>query len=108
MDKPGYYFVGDRETVDLDFSNLGFDYLACPYRFEAVYEFGVWRVRGILEDNTMHLPEGSQSLHYGQQLFEGMKAQRGPDGKVYAFRPRENARRMNLGARYLEGPEIPE
>ena len=108
MEKPRYYFVHDRETVDLDFSDLGFDYLACPYRFEAVFEFGVWRVRGILEDSTVHLPEGSQSLHYGQQLFEGMKAQRGPDGRVFAFRPRENARRMNLGARYLRGPEVPE
>ncbi len=37
-----------------------------------------------------------------------MKAQRGPDGRVYAFRPRENARRMNQGARYLKGPEVPE
>lgn len=108
MEKPRYYFVDDRDTVNLDFSKLGFDYLACPYRFEAVFEFGVWRVRGIVEEKTMQLPEGSQCLHYGQQLFEGMKAQRGPDGRVYAFRPRENARRMNQGARYLKGPEVPE
>ncbi|MDX2436405.1 MAG: branched-chain amino acid aminotransferase [Acidobacteriota bacterium] len=108
MEKPRYYFIDDRDTVHLDFSSLGFDYLACPYRFEAVFEFGVWRVRGILEDSTMHLREGSQCLHYGQQLFEGMKAQRGPDGRVYAFRPLENSRRMNLGARYLKGPEVPE
>ena len=108
MEKPRYYFTSNRTTVDLDFSHLGFDYMACPYRFEAVFELGVWRVRGILEDPTVHLPEGSQSLHYGQQLFEGMKAQRGPDGKVYAFRPLDNARRMNQGARYLQGPEVPE
>ncbi len=108
MEKPRYYFIDDSDTVHLDFSSLGFDYLACPYRFEAVFEFGVWRVRGIVEDTTMHLPEGSQALHYGQQLFEGMKAQRGPDGRVYAFRPLENARRMNLGARYLKGAEVPE
>ncbi len=53
MEKPRYYFVDDRETVNLDFSKLGFDYLACPYRFEAVFEFGVWRARGIVEDKTM-------------------------------------------------------
>lgn len=107
MEKPRYYFLDERDTVRLDFSNLGFDYIPCPYRFEAVFELGVWRVRGILDDSNMHLPEGSQCLHYGQQLFEGMKVQRGPDGRVYAFRPLENARRMNEGARYLQGPEIP-
>jgi branched-chain amino acid aminotransferase len=108
MAKPRYYFPGERDTVGLDFSKLGFDYLACPYRFEAVFEHGIWRARGIIEDNAMHLPEGSQSLHYGQQLFEGMKVHRGGDGKVYAFRPFDNARRLNDGARYLRGPEVPE
>ena len=108
MDKPQYYFPGERRIADLDFSKLGFDYIACPYRFEAVFKHGMWRVRGIVEDNTMHLPEGSQCLHYGQQLFEGMKVQRAVDGKVYAFRPTDNSRRLNEGARYLRGPEVPE
>ncbi len=103
-----YFFLDDRHTVDLDFDHLGFDYISCPYRFEAVFEHGVWRSRGLVEDGTVHLPEGSQALHYGQQLFEGMKVRRGSDGKVYAFRPLENSRRLNLGARYLEGPEVPE
>jgi len=108
MEKPRYYFPGDRDTADLDFATLGFDYITCPFRFEAVFEHGVWRVRGLLEDKTMHLPEGSQCLHYGQQLFEGMKVHRGVDGKVYAFRPRENARRMSDGARYIQAPPVPE
>ena len=108
MVKPRYYFLGEGDTVDLDFSKLGFDYLACPYRFEAVYEHGVWRARGLVEDKTVHIPEGSQCLHYGQQLFEGMKVQRGADDRVYAFRPFDNARRLSRGARYLRGPEVPE
>jgi len=108
MVKPRYYFLGEGDTVGLDFSKLGFDYLACPYRFEAVYEHGVWRARGLVEDKTVHIPEGSQCLHYGQQLFEGMKVQRGADDRVYAFRPFDNARRLSRGARYLRGPEVPE
>lgn len=108
MKKPGYYFVDDRTTANLDFSNLGFDYLNCPYRFEAVFEHGVWRVRGLIDDNLMHLKEGSQGVHYGQQLFEGMKVHRGVDGKVWAFRPRDNAQRLNNGARHLRGAEVPE
>jgi branched-chain amino acid aminotransferase len=108
MNKPRYYFLEGREKADLDFGNLGFDYLRCPYRFEAVFEHGIWRARGVIEDSVMHLPEGSQALHYGQELFEGMKVQSGVDGKVYAFRPLENARRLSDGARYLQGPPVPE
>ena len=108
MSLPRYYFPGSRRKADLDFSTLGFDYLPCPYRFEAVYEHGIWRVRGLVENTELSIPEGSQCLHYGQQLFEGMKVHGGPDGKVYAFRPTENARRMNEGARYMCGPEVPE
>ncbi len=108
MEHPRYYFIGDSDKVDLDFAHLGFDYVRCPYRFEAVFEHGVWRARGVVEDATVHLPEGSQCLHYGQQLFEGMKVQTGADGKVYAFRPRDNARRMRDGAAYLQGPPVPE
>lgn len=108
MSKPRYYFNDDNTKADLDFANLGFDYFACPYRFEAIYEYGVWRVRGLIENNQMELPEGSQCLHYGQQLFEGMKANAGSDRRVYAFRPFQNAKRMNEGARYLRGAQIPE
>lgn len=108
MSKPRYYFPEGRNKVDFDFANLGFDYTACPYRFEAVFQHGVWRARGLVESGDMTIPEGSQCLHYGQQLFEGMKVQSGPDGRIFAFRPFENARRLNQGARYLCGPELPE
>jgi branched-chain amino acid aminotransferase len=108
MSVPRYYFPGDSRKADLDFPNLGFDYVPCPYRFEAVFQHGVWRVRGLVEDTNMKIPEGSQCLHYGQELFEGMKVHQGADGKVYAFRPYDNARRLNRGARYLCGPEVPE
>ncbi|MBD3401137.1 MAG: branched-chain amino acid aminotransferase [Candidatus Coatesbacteria bacterium] len=108
METPRYFFNDDNRKVALDFPHLGFDYIRCPYRFEAVYEHGVWRSRGLVENNQMCLPEGSQCLHYGQQLFEGMKVQTGADGKVYAFRPGENARRLNDGARYLKGAPLPE
>ncbi|MCL2823633.1 MAG: branched-chain amino acid aminotransferase [Polyangiaceae bacterium] len=108
MDKPRFYYNDGSEKAAIDFGKLGFDYVHCPYRFEAVYQHGVWRARGLVEETTMHIPEGSQCLHYGQQLFEGMKVQTGVDGKLYAFRPLDNARRLNLGAEYLCGPKVPE
>jgi branched-chain amino acid aminotransferase len=47
-------------------------------------------------------------LHYGQAIFEGLKAYRQPDGGVAVFRPEENARRFQRSARRLAMPELPE
>ena len=47
-------------------------------------------------------------MHYGQAIFEGMKAYKLSDGSVTLFRPRDNARRFNLSAKRLALPEIPE
>ena len=47
-------------------------------------------------------------FHYAQEIFEGMKAYRTPEGQVQLFRPYENARRMNSSCRRLCIPEIPE
>ncbi|MBK4217691.1 branched-chain amino acid aminotransferase [Paracoccus caeni] len=51
-------------------------------------------------------PENA-AFHYGQQLFEGMKAYRGADGSIRLFRPAENAARMNRSARRMAMPEVP-
>jgi branched-chain amino acid aminotransferase len=47
-------------------------------------------------------------LHYGQAIFEGLKAYRQPDGSIATFRPEENARRFQRSARRLAMPELPE
>ena len=54
------------------------------------------------------LDPSAMVLHYGQAIFEGLKAYAQPDGSVATFRPQENARRINRSARRLAMPEIPE
>ena len=49
----------------------------------------------------------SSVLHYGQEIFEGLKAYRRPDGSIVTFRPEENARRLNASAVRLALPELP-
>ena len=54
------------------------------------------------------LDPAASVLHYAQEIFEGMKAYRHPDGSLGLFRPEENARRFNASARRMAMPEIPE
>src|SRR5471030_2142194 len=54
------------------------------------------------------LDPATSALHYGQSIFEGLKAYRQPDGGVALFRPEENARRFQRSARRLAMPELPE
>jgi branched-chain amino acid aminotransferase len=53
------------------------------------------------------LDPSTSVFHYGQELFEGMKAYRRPDGSVGLFRPEANAARLNASARRMAMPELP-
>ena len=46
-------------------------------------------------------------LHYGQAIFEGLKAYRGRDDKIFLFRPTDNLKRMNVSAARMCMPELP-
>ena len=69
---------------DIDWGNLGFDYKATEYRFVATYKDGAWSEGELTTNSFVQVHEGSPSLHYGQQCFEGMKAQTAKDGRVYS------------------------
>jgi branched-chain amino acid aminotransferase len=56
----------------------------------------------------LELDPSAMVLHYGQAIFEGLKAYRQPGGGVAVFRPEENARRFNRSAQRLAMPELPE
>jgi branched-chain amino acid aminotransferase len=55
----------------------------------------------------LSLDPAAAVLHYGQEIFEGLKAYRHPDGSVWAFRPEANGARFNRSARRLALPELP-
>ena len=94
--------------MTLDWNNLGFDYIKTPYRYIASYKDGEWSKGELTEDNMLHISEGSTALHYGQQCFEGLKAYRCKDNSINLFRVDENAKRMQVSARRLMMPEVPE
>lgn len=97
-----------QRVEDLDWKNLGFVYRDLPYRYEAKYKDGEWQEGKLIEKSTLTLSEGSEVLHYGQEIFEGLKAYHRKDGKINLFRPDQNARRFTLSAQRLAMPPFPE
>ncbi|WP_252258145.1 branched-chain amino acid aminotransferase [Erythrobacter aurantius] len=69
---------------------------------------GGWHNAQIGPRQPIPLDPAASVLHYAQEIFEGMKAYRHPDGSFALFRPEENARRFNASARRMAMPEIPE
>lgn len=67
-----------------------------------------WHDPRITPFENISLSPAAMVFHYGQEIFEGLKAYRDPDGGVRLFRPIENIRRMNNSAQRLCIPEIPE
>lgn len=92
-----------------DSSTLGFGKIFTDHMFLMDWnsESG-WQNARIVPFGNISLHPASTVLHYGSEIFEGLKAYRTKDGKVQLFRPIENIRRMNRSAERLCLPQIPE
>lgn len=92
-----------------DSCTLGFGRIFTDHMFMMDYsrEEG-WHDARIVPFGNISLHPASTVLHYGSEIFEGLKAYRRKDGKVQLFRPTENIKRMNNSAERLCLPQIPE
>ena len=68
---------------------------------------GGWADRRVVAHGPIQLDPAAAVLHYGQEIFEGLKAYRHADGSIWAFRPEANAARFARSARRLALPELP-
>jgi branched-chain amino acid aminotransferase len=66
-----------------------------------------WHAARVEPYGPISLDPASAVLHYAQEIFEGLKAYRHPDGSVWTFRPEANAERLQRSARRLALPELP-
>ena len=97
-----------RTNLDnTDFSSLGFGKTFTDHMFIADYYNGAWRDCRIEPFGNLDLHPATFALHYGQSIFEGLKAERSPDNKILLFRPEANAERFRLSAERLAMPPVP-
>ena len=90
-----------------DESNLGFGDIVTDHMFLMNYEQGKgWHNPRIEPYHSLALDPAAMSIHYGQLIFEGLKAYRGKDGSIYLFRAKENFLRFNRSAARICMPEV--
>lgn len=82
----------------IDWSSLGFGYVPTDYNVRCYFRDGKWGEIEISSSETIEMHIAATCLHYGQEVFEGLKAFRGKDNKVRVFRPMENCRRIQESA----------
>lgn len=92
---------------EIDWTALRFGYLRTDYNVRCYYRNGKWGEIEISSEETFNIHIAATALHYGQEAFEGMKAFRGADGKVRAFRIEDNAARLQSTCRGILMPELP-
>lgn len=92
---------------DLDWSQLIFGYTPTDYNVRCTYKDGKWGEIEVSDSPYVTLHISAACLHYGQELFEGLKAFRGKDGKVRIFRMEENAKRFIRSAEGMVMQPLP-
>ncbi len=99
----------DTTKIDaVDFDNLIFGRTFTDHMFICDYENGEWQTPKIIPYQPMTMDPSARVFHYGQAVFEGMKAYKDNDGKVWLFRPIDNFNRINKSATRLAMPEFPQ
>jgi branched-chain amino acid aminotransferase len=100
--------VGLSRISAVDFENIPFGAVFSDHMFVADYKEGQWGDYRIIPFGTMQMHPANLAIHYGQSIFEGMKATKLADGTPVLFRPEMHSRRLNRSARRMVMPEFPE
>ena len=81
--------------LEVDWNNLVFGHYVSDHLFHCQYKNGDWQSPQILPFQNLSLPPTALALHYGQSVFEGMKAFRMQDGRINIFRLDRHHERLN-------------
>ncbi len=91
-----------------DFNNIQFGTVFSDHMFRVDYKDGKWQQGEIIPYDDIRISPALSALHYGQSIFEGMKAFKDQNNLPQLFRPLDNLKRLNLSAKRMAMPELPE
>lgn len=91
----------------VDFDKIIFGRQFSDHMFVMDYKDGKWEQGKIMPYQNLPMSPATHALHYGQSIFEGMKAYKNEKGEVFLFRPEENFKRLNSSAERMCMPQIP-
>ena len=92
---------------DIPLENIPFGKYFTDHMLEADYENGEWKNIEIKPYQPLLLSPSLAALHYGQAIFEGIKAYKDKEGNPYIFRPVDNYKRFNISAERMQMPTVP-
>ena len=93
---------------DINLENIPFGKYMTDHMLEADYENGEWKNVEIKPYQPLLMEPSIAAIHYGQSIFEGVKAYKNPAGEPCIFRPYDNFRRFNMSAERMQMPTVPE
>ncbi len=100
--------IAHSRVSEYDINNVPFGKCFSDHMFIAEYADGKWENATIMPYQDVPMSYAMSALHYGQAIFEGMKAYKNEEGDVNIFRPIENFKRINKSAIRMAMPEVPE
>lgn len=100
--------VERSKLFDTPLENIPFGKFFTDHMLEADYENGEWKNVEIKPYQPLLLNPSVAALHYGQAIFEGIKAYKDKSGNAFIFRPHDNYKRFNISAERMQMPTIPE
>lgn len=99
----------DKSKIDqVDFDNLAFGSVFSDHMLVCDFKDGQWQTPTIQPYAPIQLDPSAKIFHYGQSIFEGMKAYKDAKGSILLFRPLDNCKRLNISAKRMVIPQIPE
>lgn len=93
---------------DLNLENIPFGKYFTDHMLEADYENGEWKNVEIKPYQPLLVAPSNAAWHYGQSIFEGIKAFKHENGDAFIFRPHDNFKRFNISAQRMQMPQVPE
>ena len=100
--------IEKSKIASVDFNNLPFGSVYSDHMLECDFKNGAWQTPIIKPFAPISLDPSSKIFHYGQSIFEGMKAYKDAENNTLLFRPLDNWKRLNKSAERLMIPQIPE